>query len=108
MELFLLELRQLIPPLHSQEEADDPIVYAKFFAADSNFTWYVTEGSPEDEEFIFFGYVIGVENEWGYFALSELESARGELDLPIERDSNFLAAPFSRVICTGTTGGKEQ
>ena len=42
--------------------------------------------SKEEDDFIFFGYVVGQFEEWGYFALSELESARGPLKLPIERD----------------------
>ena len=38
------------------------------------------------------------EEEWGYFVLSELESARGPLGLPIERDLHFKPSPFSQVI----------
>ena len=36
--------------------------------------------------------------EWGYFALSELESARGPWGLPIERDLYFRTGPFSEVL----------
>jgi hypothetical protein len=46
---------------------------------------------------IFFGYVIGFEKEWGYFSLSELESARGPLGPPIERDLHFTPKPFSEI-----------
>jgi hypothetical protein len=53
---------------------------------DSNWTSYVTEGSEEDGDFTFFGYVCGFEEEWGYFSLSELQAARGPWGLPIERD----------------------
>jgi hypothetical protein len=34
----------------------------------------------------FFGLVDGLEKELGYFSLSELQSVRGPLGLPIERD----------------------
>ncbi len=76
----------------------DPIVYAKLFTPDANWTWYVTEGSPEGDDFIFFDYVIGLEREWGYFALSDLESVRGPPGLPIERDLYFEPIPFSKVM----------
>ena len=45
--------------------------------------------SEFDGEDIFFGLVIGMEMELGYFSLSELESVRGSLGLPIERDLYF-------------------
>src|SRR2546429_591910 len=98
MELLPEELRSRLPPLYSQEKAKDPIVHIKFFTPDSDWTWYATEGSPEGDDFIFFGYVIGFEKEWGYFALSELAAARGPLGLPIERDLYFEPAPFSQVV----------
>lgn len=55
----------------------------------------MTEGQEEDGDFRSFGYVIGMESEWGYFLLSDLQAARGHLRLPIERDLNFEPCPFS-------------
>ena len=98
MELLTAELRARLPALYSQEHNKDPTVHCKFFTPDSNWTWLVTEGSVEDDDFLFFGYVIGLEEEWGYFVLSELESVRGSLGLPIERDLHFQSGPFSTVI----------
>ena len=98
MKLLTAELRAALPPLYSQEHAADPIVHCKFFTPDSSWTWFVTEGAPEGEEFLFFGYVIGLEEEWGYSALSELEAVRGALGLPIERDLYFTPGPFSEVL----------
>ena len=66
MTLLTAELRKRIPPLYSQQSEADPMVYAKFFLPGTGWTWYVTEGSPEGEDFIFFGYVIGLEKEWGW------------------------------------------
>jgi hypothetical protein len=97
MELLTLELRKRLPALYSQEGNGDPMVYAKFFTADSSWTWYVTEGSETERDFIFFGYVFGLEDEWGYFSLSELQAARGPLGLAIERDIHFQPAPFNVV-----------
>ena len=97
MELLTAELRKCLPPLYAQEKNKDPVVHAKFFTPDSSWTWYVTEGSEEEGDFIFFGYVIGLDEEWGYFSLAELTAARGPLGLPIERDLYFKPAPFSEV-----------
>ena len=96
MQLLPDELRRALPPLYSQEYVTNPIAPAKFFAPDSSWTWLVTEGSPEADEFLFFGYVIGQEEEWGYFAL--LEAVQGPLRLPIERDLYFRPGPFSQVL----------
>ena len=98
MELLPAELRRQMPSLYSQENIKDPIVHCKFFTPDSNWTWLPTEGQAEEDDFRFFGYVIGLEEEWGYFVLSELESARGSLGLSIERDLYFKTGPFSEVI----------
>ena len=98
MELLPEEVRKRLPPLYSQENTRDPVVHVKFFTPDSSWTWYATEGSDQGEDFMFFGYVIGFESEWGYFVLSELEAARGPLGLPIERDLYFKPAPISQVL----------
>ncbi len=97
MELLTEELRKVLPPLYSQERNKDPTVWIKFFTPDSNWTWYVTEGSVEEDDFLFFGYVVGIAEEWGYFVLSELKAARGPLNLPIERDLYFTPKPFSTI-----------
>jgi len=56
----------------------------------------VTEGSPQDDDFLFFGLVIGLEIEWGYFSLSELTEARPPWE--IERDLDFKPTNLSRVV----------
>ena len=81
MKLLTDELRARLPPLYSQEAEAEPMVYAKFFMPGTGWTWYVTEGSPQEEDFLFFGFVVGLESEFGYFLLSELESVRNQLGL---------------------------
>jgi hypothetical protein len=98
MKLLTEELRAQLPRLYSQENNEDPVVHCKFFTPWSNWTWFATEGAQEDDEFLFFGYVIGLEEEWGYFALSEMEAVRGPGGLTIERDIHFTPGPFSQVI----------
>jgi hypothetical protein len=99
MELLTDELRAELPPLYAQEGCDDPMVYIKFFTPDANWTWFVTEGELDEDgkEFLFFGYVNGLCLEAGYFSLDELQSIRGPLKLPIERDVQFSPALWSEV-----------
>ena len=94
MKLLTKALKKRIPPLYSTEDDDDPVVQAKFFTPDSNWTWYVLEFDGED---LFFGFVVGHYPEMGYFSLSEMESVRGPLGLPIERDLHFTPTRLSKV-----------
>ena len=61
---------------------------------DSTFTWFVTEGAEqEDGDWLLFGYVIGLEEEWGYSLLSEIASIRGPLGLASGAGSVVPARP---------------
>jgi hypothetical protein len=105
-------LKGRMPGLYSQENERDPIVVCKFFDPTSQWTWYATEGSPVDEDgyydtdkekvdYVFFGYVVGFENELGYFSLNELKTAKegmqGIRALPIERDVWFEPKRLSEI-----------
>ena len=84
MRLLTKEIRNTLPPLYSQEElGSKAVVHVKFFTPDSSWTWLATEFDGKDT---FFGLVDGHFKELGYFSLAELESVRGPLGLPIERD----------------------
>jgi hypothetical protein len=98
MKLLTDELRARLPPLYSQEAEADPIVYAKFFLPGTDWTWYVTEGSPRGDDFLFFGFVVGLESEFGYFVLSELESVRTSLVVGVERDLTFTEGRLTGVV----------
>lgn len=94
--LLTEELRKALPILREQEGSADPIVYAKFFFPASGWTWFVIEGEPNGDDFLFYGYVIGFESEWGHFGLRELEEV--EVDgFRIERDIFFEPTPFSKI-----------
>lgn len=90
MKLLTAELEKKLKkfPLYSQDgKGDDAVVIAKFFTPWKNFTWYVTEGEKQsDGDWIFFGLVVGLETEMGYFRLSDLEAIKGPYGLKIERD----------------------
>jgi hypothetical protein len=87
MKLLTKEILEKLPKLYSQEEKGlEAVAIVKFFTPDSNWTWYATEFDGDD---LFFGLVEGFEKEIGYFRLSELQSVKGVLGLPIERDMYF-------------------
>jgi len=84
MKLLTKKIREKLPALYSQEKlGSKAIAYVKFFTPDSNWTFWATEFDGKDT---FFGLVDGHEKELGYFSLTELESVRGPMGLPIERD----------------------
>jgi exonuclease III len=96
MKLLPQEIREIIPPLNSQDgKGGKTVAYVKFFTPDSSWTWYATAGEPvrddsgAEVDFQFFGLVDGLEKELGYFMLSELEEVRGPMGLPIERDLHW-------------------
>jgi len=94
-KLLTEDIRKKIPPLYSQENVEDPIVHVKFFTPWTQWTWYATEFDGKD---IFFGWVVGLEKELGYFSLSEMESVRGPGGIMIERDMYFNPKPLSEVM----------
>ena len=69
-----------------EEQGLDALAHVKFFTPDAQWTWLASEFDGDD---LFFGLVIGLEIEVGYFSLSELQSVKGPMGLPIERDLHF-------------------
>src|SRR5438552_14152114 len=74
-----------------KEEPDHkPVV--KLFTPDAGCTWLLTEIDPEEPDIAFGLCDLGMGcPELGSVSLSELESVRGRLGLPIERDLYFTA-----------------
>ena len=98
MKLLTDELRERLPKLYSQEAEPEPMVHAKFFMPGTVWTWYVTEGQEQEGDFLFFGFVVGLESEFGYFLLSELESVTTPLGLHVERDLAFREGRLTDVV----------
>ena len=105
-------LKERMPPLYSQETEPDPLVVCKFFDPVGSWTWYATEGSPVDEDgyvdtdkdkadYLFFGLVVGFEQELGNFSLTELQTLKegmlGIRAMPIERDVYFRPQRLSAI-----------
>ncbi len=89
------EIAVKLPPLYATENVADPTVHVKFFTPDAQWSWFVTEFDPEQR--LCFGYFIGLDRELGYFSLDELETLRGPLGLPIERDLYFRPCLLSHI-----------
>lgn len=86
-QLMTPEIRKVLPPLYANEDVGlEALAQVKYFTPDSNWTWYASEFNGTDT---FFGLVVGLEVELGYFSLSELQQVRGALNLPVERDLHF-------------------
>lgn len=68
-----------------------PVV--KLFTPDANCTWLLTELDPEEPDIAFGLCDLGFGcPELGSVRISELESVRGRLGLPVERDLHFVPA----------------
>lgn len=75
-------------PLYSQDgKGKEAVAICKFFL--QGFTWYVLEAQKNDSDYEFFGIVDGLEKEYSYFSLSQLQSLRGRWGLTVERDMYF-------------------
>jgi hypothetical protein len=98
MPLLTDELRTRLPPLYSQEAEPEPYIHARFTLPGTTCAWYVMEGEAKGGDFLFFGYVCGQESEFGYFLLSELESARTPLGAAVERDLTFTEGRLTDVV----------
>ena len=61
-----------VPPLYAQENEKDATVFLRLLLLNSDWQWFVTELEQKDGDILFFGYVAGFDNEWGYFRLSDL------------------------------------
>ena len=93
-QLFAEIKRRGIPPLSAQENATDPTIYLELSLFQFPWRWYASECEIEDGgDVLFFGFVNGDFNEWGYFRLSELEDTQS----PLLVSYDFKPMPFSEL-----------
>ncbi|WP_425419266.1 DUF2958 domain-containing protein [Oricola indica] len=72
-----------------EQGEDDPdfLPVVKLFTPDAQCTWLLSELDPEGTDMAFGLCDLGMQcPELGYVRISELESVRGRLGLPVERD----------------------
>ena len=76
-------------PLGSQDGKNgNAICVAIFFLG--NYTWYIIEGSYEDDDFMMFGVVVtDTDAEFSYISYNELQSLRMYGYMCVERDRYF-------------------
>ena len=98
MELLPDELRQRLPPLHSQDQAVEPMVWIHYQIGTTSIHWYVIEGQPEGDDFVFFGFVADRNPDFRMFRLSELKDRRGLFDERVVRDEDFVPGMLTDVV----------
>ena len=70
----------------------DPRPVVKLFTPDAGATWLLTEADPDEPDRVFGLCDLGLGHpELGYASLAEIQSVRGRLRLPVERDLHFTA-----------------
>jgi len=94
MMLLTKAIEKQLPALYSTEKVEmaDKVAVCKFFHPMSNMTWYAIEYDPTDR--IFFGWVVGIEKEFGNFSLDEMQGVKVR-GLGIERDRGFRPTKVS-------------
>ena len=97
MKLMTKAILKALPPLYGTDNVPtmDKVIVVKYFDPCGSWTWYGVEYDPETKTF--FGLVDGLDKEWGYFSLTELESVKGLLGLGIERDLYFEPVKVSEL-----------
>src|SRR5213594_3855520 len=92
IEARLLENGRKQQPVRGTNDEIDFRPVVKLFTPDGGCTWLLTEIDPEDPDVAFGLCDLGFGcPELGSVSLSELESVRGQLGLPVERDLYFTA-----------------
>ena len=99
MRLLSPELEYLLPPLRSQDQDPDPMVYGHFMVPDHAWSYYVTEGERQGPDYVFFGFLLGSEHEtgwrWRTQRLSELER---RLEGRVVREEPFTPGRLTAVV----------
>lgn len=83
MKLLTKELEKKLPPLNSATNK----AFVKWFTPWSNWTWFVMEYDPTTGDC--YGFVEGIEKEFGYFNMQEIAEIKGPFGLKVERDLLF-------------------
>ena len=78
-DLMTKEMLERVPELYAQEDvvlSDKEVHAAYIIPFRSNWTWYMAEYDRESGDA--FGLVLGIEPEWGYFNLNELNELNAQ------------------------------
>jgi len=94
-DLIPVKMLPVLPSFGQTSDERDPMARIRLFDAGGSWTWYIIEYDPKDH--VCYGWVCGIEQEFGTFSLSELISLRGPLGLRVERDLHFEPCPISKL-----------
>lgn len=92
------ELRKQIPQLGEASTQVDPMVWVKLSSRALGTTWYVIEMQWLETDAIFYGYVVGWDEELTYFNRSDLELLSAQEGAAIEFDQTFTPCRLSHVM----------
>ena len=97
MKLLTKELLKKLPNIGDNEKNNkEHIAHVKLFGG-SCFSWFISEYDPITK--MCFGWVEGLENELGFFSLTELEKIKfPPFGLSIERDICFDSTPIKELM----------
>ena len=97
MKLLTKELLKKLPNIGDNEKNNkEHIAHVKLFGG-SCFCWFISEYDPITK--MCFGWVEGLENELGFFSLTELEKIKfPPFGLSIERDICFDSIPIKELM----------
>jgi Protein of unknown function (DUF2958) len=90
------ELRAKIPQLGEASKLRDPMVWVKLTYEEAGWTWYIIEMQPQEQDAIFYGYMVGWDEVVTYFNQSDLELQSAQWGHPIVRDSLFSPCRLSK------------
>ena len=94
MNLMTQQVEELLSDYPIGSQAEESIerqrLLLRFYLPTTRLEWYVSEGSKEGDDWMFFGYVRGMSSEWGYFRLSEI---RGPFNLPMSVNGSEVSVP---------------
>jgi hypothetical protein len=83
MDLIPEELRAKIPQLGEASEQEDPMLWVKLTCEPAGWNWYIIEMQPLQQDAIFYGYVVGWDEELTHFTRSDLELQSAQWEYPI-------------------------
>lgn len=92
-QALIAQGRATAAALAEGQEPPDHKPLVKLFTPDANCTWLISELDPDEPDIAFGLCDIGFGcAELGSVRISEIESVRGKLGLPVERDRHFEPA----------------
>jgi len=92
------ELRATIPQLGEASGGTDPMVWVKLSSEALGTTWYIIEVQWLAIDAIFYGYIVGWDDELTYFNRSDLELLAAQENTAIEYDPVFTPCRLSEVM----------